>query len=152
MSQNVIWCKNIKKNHGLLKFASCPPLGGRPDEKSGRPWNLIHSPPCRTPCRRLFIHEVFFGPLGLHLRVGCELDGLCPFDQWELLDYNCHGSSVLCVKWPLNHGEGSRCCDDWCIEFVANNEMKEQHNLPVPATRTTASLVLCASFSKGKML
>ena len=29
-----------------------------------------------------------------------ELDGLCPFDQWELLDCNGHGPSLLCVKWP----------------------------------------------------
>ena len=34
----------------------------------------------------------------------CEvnLDGLRPFDQWELLDFNGHGPSVLCVKWPLH--------------------------------------------------
>ena len=38
----------------------------------GRPWNLIHSPPCTTSCR-LFVHGVFFGPLGLHLRVWIEL-------------------------------------------------------------------------------
>ena len=33
----------------------------------------------------------------------CEvnLDGLRPFDQWELLDCNGHGPSVLCVKGPL---------------------------------------------------
>jgi hypothetical protein len=32
----------------------------------------------------------------------CEvnLDGLCPFNQWELLDYNGHMPSVMCVKWP----------------------------------------------------
>ena len=31
--------KNLKnlKNHGLPKFASGPPLGGRPDVNSGRP-------------------------------------------------------------------------------------------------------------------
>ena len=31
----------------------------------------------------------------------CEvnLDGLRPFNQWELLDCNGHGPSVLCVKW-----------------------------------------------------
>ena len=34
----------------------------------------------------------------------CEvnLEGLCTFDQWELLDCNGHGPSVLCVKWPLD--------------------------------------------------
>ena len=24
-----------------------------------------------------------------------------PLDQWELLDCNGHGPSMLCVKWPL---------------------------------------------------
>ena len=93
--------KNSKKNHGHPKFASGPPLGGRPDVNSGRPWNLIHSPPCRTPCR-LFIHEVFFGPLGLHLRVWSELGRSPPFRPMRApkLDCNGHGPSVLCVKWP----------------------------------------------------
>ena len=75
-------------------------LEGRPDENSGRPWNLIHNLSCRPPCR-LFIHEVFFRPLGRHLRVWSELNRLRPFNQWELLDCNGHGPSVLCVKWPL---------------------------------------------------
>ena len=92
----------ILKNLGLPKFASNPPLGGRPDENFGRPWNLTYSPPCRTPCR-LFIHEVLFGPSGLHLCVwSVNLVGLRPFDQRELLDCNGHGPSVLCVKWPLS--------------------------------------------------
>ena len=32
----------------------------------------------------------------------CEvnLNGLRPIDQWELLDCNGHGPSILCVKWP----------------------------------------------------
>ena len=29
------------------------------------------------------------------------LDNLRPFDQWELLDCNGHGPSVLCVEWSL---------------------------------------------------
>ena len=45
---------------------------------SGRPWKLIHSPPYRTSCR-LFIYEVFFGPLDLHLRVWSELGRSPPF-------------------------------------------------------------------------
>ena len=61
-----VMVESIKKSHGLLEFASRPP-----DENFGRPRNLIHSPSCRTPCR-LFIHDVFFGPLGLHLRVWSE--------------------------------------------------------------------------------
>ena len=32
--------------------------------------------------------EIFFGPLGLHLRVWSELGRSPPFDQWELLDCN----------------------------------------------------------------
>ena len=28
--------KKYQKNHDLPKFASCPPLGGRPDVNSGR--------------------------------------------------------------------------------------------------------------------
>ena len=99
----VIMLKKYQKNNGHLKFASSPPLGCRPDENFGRPWNLIHSPPCRTPCR-FFIHEVFFGPLGLHLRVWSQLGRSLPFQpmralrlQWSWI----HGPSVLCVKWPL---------------------------------------------------
>ena len=47
--KSVLLKKNIEK-HGLPKFASGLPLGGGPDENSGRPRNLILSPPCRTPC------------------------------------------------------------------------------------------------------
>ena len=68
------------KNHSLPKFASSPPLGGRPDVNSGRPWNLIHSPPCR-----LFIYEVFLGPLGLHLHVWSELGRSPPFRPMRAL-------------------------------------------------------------------
>ena len=67
--------KNIKKSHSLLEFAAGPP---GLDANSGRPWNLIHSLSCRTSCR-LFIHEVFFGPLGLHLGVWSELGRSLPF-------------------------------------------------------------------------
>jgi hypothetical protein len=37
-----------------------------------KPCTLIHNLPCRAPCR-LFIHELFFGPLDLHLLVWSEL-------------------------------------------------------------------------------
>jgi hypothetical protein len=53
-------------------------------ENSKRPWNVMHSPPCRTPCR-LFTHEVFFGPLGLHLRVWSELGWSPPFQPMRAL-------------------------------------------------------------------
>jgi hypothetical protein len=49
-----------------LEFTVNPPLGDEPDAKSDRPCTFIHNLPCRTPCR-LFIHELFFGPSGLHL-------------------------------------------------------------------------------------
>ena len=60
--------KNALKNHDLSEFLSNPPLGGGPDVNSGRLCTLIHSLPCRTPYR-FFIHELSFGPLGLHLLV-----------------------------------------------------------------------------------
>ena len=60
--------KKMKKNHGLPELSWDPPLGGGLDKNFGGPWNLIHSPPCKTPCK-LFILEIFFGPLGLHLFV-----------------------------------------------------------------------------------
>ena len=45
---------------------------------------FIHSPPRNTPCR-LFIHEVFFGPLGLHLRVWNEPGRSPPFRPMRAL-------------------------------------------------------------------
>jgi len=68
----IVLLEKYKNNHGLPEFALDPPLGGGPDENFKRSWNLIYSPPCKTPCR-LFIHEVFFGSLDLHLRVWSEL-------------------------------------------------------------------------------
>ena len=69
-----IMLKKYVKKHGLPKFGSDSPLGGRPNENSKKPWNLIHSLPCR-----LFIHEVFFGPLGLHLCVWIEIERTAPY-------------------------------------------------------------------------
>ena len=59
--------KSIRKSHRLPELASDPPRGVGPDENYGRPWNLIHSPPCRTSCR-LFIH--------LWVKDGCSSLGL----------------------------------------------------------------------------
>ena len=93
--------KKIKiKIHGLLEFASGPPLGGRPDVNSGRPWNLIHSPPCRTPCR-LFIHELFFGPLGLHLLVWSELGRSPPFRPMRVLRLQWSWAAALVCEVAL---------------------------------------------------
>ena len=55
-------------------FGICPEIclaekkikRGGSNENFRRPWNLMHSLPCRTP-RRFSIHEIFFGPLGHHL-------------------------------------------------------------------------------------
>ena len=95
------------KNHGLPKFALGPPLGGRPDKNSRGPWNLIHSPPCRTPCR-IFIHEVFFGPLGLHLHVWSELERSPPFRPMRALRLQwLWAFSLVCevaLRWMWCHG------------------------------------------------
>ena len=92
--------KKYQKNNGLAKSTSSPPLGGRPHENSRRPWSLIHSLPCRTPCR-LFIHEVFFGPLVLHLRVWSELGQSPPFRPMRTLRLQWSWAFSLVLKWPL---------------------------------------------------
>ena len=46
------------KIHGLAGVPQARSLKGGPDKKFGRPWNLIHNLPCKTPCR-LFIHKLF---------------------------------------------------------------------------------------------
>ena len=60
-------------------------LGGRLSANSSKPWNNIHSLPCKSSCR-LFVHGDFFGPLGLHLLVWSELERSRPFqpmsDLW----------------------------------------------------------------------
>ena len=76
--------KKYLKNHDLPEFSSDSPLEGGPDANSGRPCTLIHSPPCRTPCR-LFIHGLSFEPLGLHLLVWSELRWSPPFRPMRAL-------------------------------------------------------------------
>ena len=102
VSWNVSCWENILKNNGLPKFAEGLPLGGRPDVNSGRPWNLIHSPSCRTPCR-LFIHEFFFGPLGLHLRVRSELGRSPPFRPMRALRSQWSWAFSLVCEVALNN-------------------------------------------------
>ena len=66
-----VMLKNIKKImvSRNLRQAHLLEVGPPPNENSGiRETLSIASPPCRTPCR-VFIHEVFSGPLGLHLSV-----------------------------------------------------------------------------------
>jgi hypothetical protein len=70
--------KISRKSHGSPMFAVGQPLGCGLNEIFKRPWNLIHNPPCRTPCR-LFIHEFFLDLLDLHLRVWSGLGRSPPF-------------------------------------------------------------------------
>ena len=100
--ENLSCWENILKNNGLPKFAQGPPLGGRLDVNSGRPWNLIHSPSCRTPCR-LFIHEFLFGPLGLHLRVQSELGRSPPFRPMRALRSQWSWAFSLVCEVALNN-------------------------------------------------
>ena len=93
--------KKKKKFHGLPEFSSDPPLGGGPDANSGRPCTLIHSPPCRTPCR-LFIHKLFFGPLGLHLLVWSELERSPPFRPMRALTLPWSGAFNLVCEVALS--------------------------------------------------
>jgi hypothetical protein len=83
---------------------------------SSIPWNIIHSLPCRNRCR-LFIHDHFHKPLGLHLLVWSEFGRSRPFQpmrdlrmQW-LWAFNPVCEAALrvsmvtalgtCVKQPL---------------------------------------------------
>ena len=97
------------KKYGLPKFASSPPLGGRHDKNSGRQWNLIHSPSRRTPYR-LFIHVVFFGPLGLHLRVWSELGRSLPFRPMRALRLQWTWAFSLVCEVALKLSMGSMYC------------------------------------------
>ena len=86
--------EKYSKNHGLLKFALGPLLGGGPDANSDRPCTLIHNLPCRNPCR-LFIDKVFFGPFGLHLLVWNELGWSPPFQPMGALTLAWSGAFCL---------------------------------------------------------
>jgi hypothetical protein len=64
--------------HCMWKFVSNLPLGDGLDANSNKPWNIIHSMPCRDPCV-LFVHDNFFEPLSLHLLTWRELERSRPF-------------------------------------------------------------------------
>ena len=76
MCDGHLWCTtkttNIQNDFGLFF------------RRTMKPWHLIDSPPCRTPCR-LFIHKIFFGPLGFHLRVWSEPGRFPPFRPMRAL-------------------------------------------------------------------
>jgi hypothetical protein len=91
----------LTENHGLQEF------GGEPDENFGRPRHLIHSLPYR-----IFIHKVFFGPLGLHLRVWSELGRSPPFQPMRALILQLSWAfSLVCevaLRGCLHHGPWRR--------------------------------------------
>ena len=100
----VLLKKTWKKHYSLLEFVSGPPPRGRPNANSGRPFHLVHNPPCRTPCT-LFFHEVFFGPLGLHLRVWSELGQSPPFRPMRSLRLQWSWAfSLVCEVALIHHG------------------------------------------------
>ena len=114
--------ENIKKNHGLPEFSSGPPLGGGFEAKSGRPCTLVHNLPCRTPCR-LFIHGLFFGPLGLHLLVWSELGRSPPF--WPMraltLPWSRAFSLVCEVAQSLSHDKTCHANPQGPFHFCMHN-------------------------------
>ena len=128
------------KNHGLPKFVSGPPLGGRLDENSGRPWKLTHTPPCRTPCK-LFIHEVFYGSLGLHLRVCNELGRSSPFRPMTTLRLQWSWAFSLVCEVALRAGlhyawEVHR---SWILGDFYNLIGREHNSCPVVVYSTAKS-------------
>jgi len=124
--------EKILKNLGLPEFSSDPPLGGGPDANSGRPCTLIHSPPCRTPCR-LFIHELFLGPLGLHLLVWSELRPSPPFRPMRALtlpwsrafSYMCE--VALCKTYSNDLFQTcTKHVSSWCLFLVLTKSHTNQ--------------------------
>ena len=79
---------------------SLPPRGSF-CKKSKWLCNMIHSMPCRNPCR-LYIHQAFTYSFRWSLKcsVKANLDRLRHFHQWECLKCNGHGLLSSCVKWP----------------------------------------------------
>ena len=111
LSWNLLWNLSCwKKYYKIMVSRNLP---RKVNENSGRPWNLIHSMPCKTPCR-LSIHEIFFGPWGLHLRVWSELGRSTPFRpmralrlQWSrAFSSVCDGA--LSVMWVLSSSDQSQ--------------------------------------------
>ena len=63
-----------------------PPRGGFwKKKKPKRPWNMIHSMPCRNPCR-LYIHLAFAYSLGPSSVVWTELGPAPPFPPMKMLE------------------------------------------------------------------
>ena len=69
-------------------------------KQSRWPWNMIHSMPCRNPCR-LYILLAFTCSVGPSSTMWSNELGSAPlFAPLRVLGCNDHGLSVSCVKWP----------------------------------------------------
>ena len=71
---------------------------------SERAWNLMHSLPCGTPCR-LFLHEVFFQYLDLHLRVWSKLGRSPSFRPMKALWWQWSWAFSLMCEVALSDAE-----------------------------------------------
>ena len=70
------------------------------------PWNLIHSPPCRTPCRFFPSMKSSSGVAAFTFVREMNMDSLRPSDRGELLDRNGHMPSI---RWPSTCPTFSKC-------------------------------------------
>ena len=69
-----------------------PSQRDRHDTNSCGPENIMHNVPCMNLCR-LFIHDNFIGPLGLHLLLWSELRWSWPF--WPMRDLEMRWSNAF---------------------------------------------------------
>ena len=93
----------LQKNLDHSKLASGPPLEGMPDVNFGRDETLSIVCHVGLSCR-LFIHEVFFGPLGVHLRVLSELGRSPPFQPMRALRLQWSWAFSLVCEVALKFG------------------------------------------------
>jgi hypothetical protein len=99
--ESLILIQRPHHSHGLSKFASGLPLGGRPKANLGKPWNIIYS----LLYRKFSSIDYFLGPLGLHLLVWNELGRSQPFQpmrdlsvQWSrAFNLVCEVASIVIV-------------------------------------------------------
>jgi hypothetical protein len=117
------WCTGICVRPTSSRWAWC---------KFHRPCTLIHNLPCRPPCR-FFIHEIFLGPLGLHLLVWNELGWSPPFRPMRALPLPRSGTfsleyvvapSIWRAKFRQKHTHCCcRCPSDWSSVGSSGNRM-----------------------------
>jgi hypothetical protein len=82
------------------------PLWGGPKINSNKSYKIIHSMPCRI-LRRVFIHEIFFGPLGLPLLVWSKLGWFHFFRPMRALSLKWSWTfNLVCevaIRWWRSH-------------------------------------------------